>query len=266
MRMVNMAIAKAHGSSRRRCHTALVGASDAARENPRRALRALGRTPFVFESIAELSALGSRLDQFELLVVVCPLSLVASHRATLRKVRRIMGDDVPVLLLLERSPFVLLGDRKIDVASGPFTFRCLYHLLQEYAACRGMRVDPAPPHWGPYRFHIDALAVSIGSLLVTLEPVAFDLALELFYGRGRLVPVDRLRGILAAHGLPDGKRALHARISRVRRALGLDADPEWRVDSLPGVGYRLARPEAHASTATRLGSTNQNVQPPSSPL
>ncbi|MCU4118914.1 hypothetical protein [Variovorax sp. N23] len=63
--MVNMAIAKAHGSSRRRCHTALVGASDAARENPRRALRAL----------------GGRLDQFELLVVVCPVSLVASHRA-----------------------------------------------------------------------------------------------------------------------------------------------------------------------------------------
>ncbi|MCU4118915.1 hypothetical protein [Variovorax sp. N23] len=52
----------------------------------------------------------------------------------------------------------------------------------------------------------------------------------------------------------------------MRRALVLDADPEWRVDSVPGVGYRLARPEAHASTAARFGSTNQNVQPPSSPL
>jgi DNA-binding winged helix-turn-helix (wHTH) protein len=229
---------------RRRRNIALVSASGATGEDLRRALRALGRSPWVFVSLDELRSLGSRLRQFELLVWVCPIpSEEIDEQTPAYQVRKVMGEGIPVLLAFEIEPLATgVHDMEMDIANGPFTFSRFYLLVQAFAAHHRIRLNPAPPEWGPYRFHIRTHTVSIGAIEVNLRPCEFDLAIELFYSRDRVVSFQRLDFIVAAHGPGAGEISLQQRIAALGDALKLNLTQEWQIESIEGVGYRLLAP------------------------
>ena len=236
----------------RRRNIAVVSAAGSTVEDSRRALRALGRSPWIFMSIDELQSLGSRLRQFELLVFVCPASLeTADQDSPAGQVRKVMGDGTPVLLAFEdRAPAssVWVQDINTGVASGPFTFSRFYVLLHDFAVRHHIRLDPAAPEWGPYRFHARTHSVSVGSAEVSLAPCEFDLAIELFYSVDRVVPTQRLDFIVAAHGSAAEKTSLHARIDGLRNALHFNPTREWQIEGVAEVGYRLLAPAAPGPT------------------
>lgn len=242
----------------RRRNIAVVSASGPTVEDSRRALRALGRSPWIFMSIDELQSLGSRLRQFELLVFVESASLETTDQedSPASQVRKVMGEGVPVLLAFEgRAPasLVLVQDINTGVASGPFTFSRFYILLHDFAVRHRIRLDPAAPEWGPYRFHARTHSVSFGSDEVRLAPCEFDLAIELFYSVDRVVPTQRLDFIVEAHGSAAEKTALHARIAGLRNALDFDITREWQIESVAGVGYRLLAPAVPGPERRTLG-------------
>jgi len=244
----------------RRRNIAVVSASGSTGEDSRRALRALGRSPWVFMSIDELRSLGNRRRQFELLVLVHPASLDTTDQdPPASQVRKVMGDGIPVLLAFEgRAPAasVPVNDINIAVASGPFTFSRFYILLHDFAVSHRIRLDPAAPEWGPYRFHTRTHSVSIDSAEVSLTPCEFDLAIELFYSMDRLVPTQRLDFIVAAHVSPEEKTPLHTRMAGLRNALDFDLTRELRIESVAGGGYRLLASAIPFPESTRSGSAS----------
>lgn len=242
----------------RRRNIAVVSASGSTGEDSRRALRALGRSPWIFMNIDELRSLGSRLQQFELLVFVYPASLETTEHqdSPASEVRKVMGEGVPVLLAFEGRALassVRVQDINTGVASGPFTFSRFYILLHDFAVRHRIRINPAAPEWGPYRFHTRTHSVSIGSAEVRLTPCEFDLAIELFYGMDRVVPTQRLDFIVAAHGSPAEKKSVHARIAGLRNALDFDLTREWQIESVAGIGYRLLAPVVAVPESHNLG-------------
>ena len=212
-------------------------------------------------SIDELQSLGSRLRQFELLVFVESASLETTDQedSPASQVRKVMGEGVPVLLAFEgRAPasLVLVQDINTGVASGPFTFSRFYILLHDFAVSHRIRLDPAAPEWGPYRFHTRTHSVSIDSAEVSLTPCEFDLAIELFYSMDRLVPTQRLDFIVAAHVSPEEKTPLHTRMAGLRNALDFDLTRELRIESVAGGGYRLLASAIPFPESTRSGSAS----------
>jgi DNA-binding response OmpR family regulator len=217
-------------------------------------------------SIDELRSLGSRCGQFELLLFVYPASPeMTGQESPETQVRKVMGDGIPVLLAFENrasAPLVEVKDVNIGVATGPFTFSRFYVLLHDFAVRHRIRIDPAPPEWGSCRFHTRTHSVSIGSAEVRLTPGEFDLAIELFFSMDRVVPIQRLDFIVAAHGSPAEETSLQARVAGLRNALGSDLSREWQIESVAGVGYRLRAPaisfpENHTSSGGRSGLGTQ---------
>lgn len=100
---------------------------------------------------------------------------------------------------------------------------------------------------GPLRVDPSRRAVSVDGQPVHLTPREYEVLKVLIAHAGRLVTHGRLLRSVWGSGYTDEAHYLHVYVSQIRRKLG-EADRSGRVRALivaePGVGYRIARPDA----------------------
>jgi hypothetical protein len=210
------------------------------REDVRRVLRALGRSPFVFEDMDELKSIGERIKHIEMLLLVCPDCIALPNQLLIGQARKITSECIPMFVAVGRGRLLITqGQDKEEMAAGPFSFSDLYSLLHDFSNRHGIRIAPSVPRWGRYRFHVQLQMVALGSARVKLAPCDFDLAIELFFGMNRLVPLRRLRSIVTVYGGREAEESLISRIAHLQLTLHLNATHGWRLESVPEMGYRL---------------------------
>lgn len=102
----------------------------------------------------------------------------------------------------------------------------------------------APPgdatQWGDYRFLESSRCVQLNGQEIRLQPRQFALALQFFRNVGRVVERDWLwRVMWRMPALQEGKRALDACTSGVRKKLELNGEHGFLLRSVYGQGYQL---------------------------
>jgi hypothetical protein len=224
-------------------HVVLVGSPNPTREDARRALRALGQSPFIFETIDELRSLGDRIDRFEMLLLVCPDAGALPNKLLLGQLRKIAADrHMPMLVAVDAGPMPAPREQHSEeMAGGPLAFSDWYNLLEGFMDRHDIGRTPASLRWDPYRFQVRPHMVTVGTAKVRLTHCDFDLAVELFFGLNRLTPLRRLYAILLRYGGRESEESLHSRITHLQCVLDLNPVQGWRLESFPEVGYRLTK-------------------------
>jgi len=231
-----------------------------AREYARRVFRAAGYAPLVFISIDELIEFGPDASTLEALLVGDAPAADNFGRPVLQSVRELVGPKVPLLhAQLGRDAGSV--PPAIDVASASaryFADVCMVVL----SLLEAIGIDKAPLKmtWGDYTFEPTRRMVVFGGRQARLDPVAFDIALELFFRAGQLV---RKRTLIQM--LPQNEQGVERRridnigsvIKELRSSLRLRGLHGWHLETLPHLGYRLAQTGSrskHAPTAVDLQS------------
>ena len=156
------------------------------------------------------------------------------------------GSSVPILMLTARTE---IDDRLIGLEIGaddylgkPFDPREL--LLRVTSILR--RVTAAPPmvaatgpetvRFGPFQFHLGKGDLRLGEEVVRITNRERDILRQLAQAQGATVP----REMLADPESGANERTIDVQINRLRRKLDDDAtNPAW-LQTVRGVGYRLA--------------------------
>lgn len=163
------------------------------REYARRVLRALGIAPWVFTHVDELTALGDDVARLGLLFVGdVPEVDIGDTPGVLSS----LGTRVVPLARMETDPAPKRHLRGRPPAVAP-SFDDFYRTILMSLRARGLAcAAPMPLVWGAYSFQPVDRSVSIAGRPQRLDPVTFDIALELFFNAGRVLSIPRLRQML----------------------------------------------------------------------
>jgi hypothetical protein len=224
-----------------------------AREYMRRALRSQRYAPMVFTCLDELSAMGPGARTLDMLLLGdLPDEYDRAHDAFLAELRSVIGPHVPVLGLRFQPGAPSSGEHIVSMRF----FSDMYRTIVAFLSAHGFETSPPALAWDDYSFDPFARVVAFERRETRLDPVAFDVALELFYNADQRVTRSALRQML-----PCGESGhlqyridnIGAVIKDVRSALHLRGLHGWTLETYPHAGYQLTR--ADRPTGTRPSSS-----------
>ncbi len=220
----------------------------------------MGHKCLAFAEAGELLLALSEGRRFSLL-------LVGRHdrasRGGLLAVSRVLG--MPVLFTVPDRQWELLAAASEDAVPGALLGADVSRMTDtelDWLVCalartrrEGAPVSTAHTHgtglWGDYSFHEDSHVVQFRQSEIHLQPRQFAFALQVFQNLGRVLPRDWLWNALWGKAMQrDGRRALDACASSVRRKLGLHGENGFLLRSVYGRGYQLVAVQRNGSPAT----------------
>ena len=216
------------------------------REQLRRAIRALGHAPLVFNDLEELIPLRGSPLRCSALCVGLPANPL-EQQAWVRAARNLIGPDVPLLFLARENPLKATETLRCTagdvVLAAPSSFADIYKGLKAFLAQHSVSSDASGLEWGAYRFLPSKEAVVFDGLEVSLRPLDFELALEFFHNIERVLSRDWLRTMAGGLAPEGGGRWLDASVGRLRSQLGLIAfhGCEWKLATIRYSGFKLSR-------------------------
>jgi len=215
-----------------------------AREYARRIFRAAGYAPLVFVSLDELIEFGPDAEALDMLLIGDAPPTDSLGRTVLESVRDLVGPNVPLLhARLTRDAGSVVPH--VDVATvSPRYFGDLCAVILAQLRIAGIEKAPLQMTWGDYTFLPAGRVVVFGGRQIRLDPVAFDIALELFFRAGQLVSKKTLTLMLPANEQgPERRRIDHigSLIKELRSSLRLRDLHGWYLETLPHLGYRLVQ-------------------------
>ncbi|MBO9515827.1 MAG: helix-turn-helix domain-containing protein [Variovorax sp.] len=214
-----------------------------AREQARRVFRSLGYAPLVLDGLDELLALGPRAGALDLLLLGDAPAMDRGGRPVLACVRGAIGEAVPLLQFrfARGAANVFPPDRTVAL---PRFFGELCEVVLSFLEANGLEVTPPRLAWDAYAFQPREGTVSFGDREVALDPIAFDVMLELFYRAGQVVNKKTLMLMLPSDAPASEQRRidnLGTLIKELRSCLRLRGLHGWELETYSHVGYRLAR-------------------------
>ncbi|WP_164713417.1 winged helix-turn-helix domain-containing protein [Variovorax atrisoli] len=238
-----------------------------------RRLQEMGHECLAFAEAGELLLALSEGRRFGLL-------LVSRHdkasRSGLLAVSRVLC--IPVLFTVPDGQWELLGATTGDAAPRAMLGADVSRMTDselDWLVCalarprrEGSAVSAAHMHgtgpWGDYRFHEDSHVVQFRQSEIHLQPRQFAFALQAFQNLGRVLARDWLWNALWGTAIQrDGRRALDACASSVRRKLGLHGENGFLLRSVYGHGYQLVAVQRSGSSApehsTRLTARGETT-------
>lgn len=216
------------------------------REHMRRAIRALGHAPLVFNDLEELIPLRGKLLRCSALCVGLP-SNPLEQQAWIRAARSLIDPDVPLLFLARENPVKAAETLRCTagdlVLAAPLSFADVYKGMKAFFAQHGLAADASCLEWGAYRFVPSRESVVLDGLEISMRPLDFELALEFFHNIDRVLSRDWLRTMASGLAPETGGRWLDASVGRLRSQLGLIAfhGCEWKLSTIRYAGFKLSR-------------------------
>jgi DNA-binding response OmpR family regulator len=210
-----------------------------AREYMRRALRSQHYAPLVFTSLDELGAMGPGARTLDLLLLGDLPERDEQGLRLLTGIRNVVGPHVPML----SAHFQPAPSTSTNTVSTHF-FSDLYSAIISFLAAHGFETSRPLLAWDDYAFDPSTRFVTFERRETRLDPVAFDVALELFFNAEQRMTRGALRRML-----PSGERGrilfridnIGSVIKDVRSALQLRGAHGWTLETFPHAGYRLTR-------------------------
>jgi two-component system, OmpR family, phosphate regulon response regulator OmpR len=212
--------------------------------------RFLSEHGFAVRAVESGKALDAQLARDPADAIVLDLMMPDEDGLSICRRLRASGDDTPILMLTAKGDPM---DRILGLEMGaddylakPFTPRELVArlsaILRRVGSRRSMKRDTVT-QFGPFTLNISAMTLERDGQTVILSSREFALLATLAESAGR--PLSRAQLIDRALGR-DAEvtdRAIDVQITRLRKALGEDADaPRW-IKTVWGVGYVLAEVE-----------------------
>lgn len=225
------------------------------REHMRRAVRALGHAPLVFDL---LLLRGTRPR----CAMMC-LGLPPDHidlRTWVHKARSVVGAKVPVLFVTRENllkALQMLGSVEGDsVLVAPSSFAEIYNGLGEFMAQHGLPTTGAGLSWDHYLFVPSQKSVMVDGAEINLRPAEFELALEFFHNVDRVLSRDWLRAMTSGMAPDASSRWIDANVARLRSQLGLASfhGGEWRLNNVRYAGYKLSRDHGRKHLSVSAGA------------
>ena len=216
------------------------------REHLRRAIRALGHTPLVFNDLEELAPLRGSLLRCSALCLGLPLE-PADLQTWVRAARSVVPADVPLLFLTRENPLRTPGALRCGagdlVLAAPACFADVYNGLKEFLAQHGIAATNTELAWGGYRFVPSSESVLFDDNEIHMRPLDFELALEFFHNVNCVLSREWLRTMVSGLVRDAGGRWLDASVTRLRNQLGLTGFEgcEWQLSSIRYGGFKLGR-------------------------
>lgn len=161
------------------------------REHLRRAVRALGHTPLVFESLEELQAVGTRPPRCVLMCLGLPAK---SKDAALwiQMAKQILGRQIPALLLTRDRVTRTARLQGVDVVDellvAPSVFPAFCKSMAEFMMRHGLPTAGRGLTLGDYCLDPSSGSVLVDGVEIPLNPVEFELALEFLDGGAHAAP------------------------------------------------------------------------------
>ncbi|SEB11124.1 DNA-binding response regulator, OmpR family, contains REC and winged-helix (wHTH) domain [Variovorax sp. YR216] len=222
------------------------------REFARRIFRAAGYAPLVFVSLDELIEVGPDASMLEMLLVGEVPVADSLGRPFLQSLRELVGPKLPLLLArFGRDAGPVPPTDNLVVAS-PRYFPDLCMAVLSLFSAIGIDKAPLKMAWGDYTFEPARRVVAFDGRQTGLDPVAFDIALELFFRAGQIVPKRTLTLMLP----PDEQGLARHRIDNIgsvikelRSSLRLRGQHGWDLETCPRLGYRLTQTERSSKPA-----------------
>jgi DNA-binding winged helix-turn-helix (wHTH) protein len=250
---------------------ALLDGEEPQRTVLRTRLRQLGHACSVFSSASELILALSGGQRFQLLLAVpsdeASLGgLPAACQVLGRPVLVVVPDGQWRHLSLQGKGFESSGTLGADVSR--MADAELDWLVRALVQRKNTAAGMARPHgatvWGNYHFYEGSRHVQFNGQEMRLQPRQFVLALQLFRHVGRVVEREWLWKVLwRVPVLVEGKRALDACVSNVRKRLELNGEHGFLLRAVYGQGYQLI--EVHAHGALPAGIAAEQAAAPASP-
>ncbi|WP_345539745.1 hypothetical protein [Variovorax defluvii] len=216
------------------------------REHLRRAIRALGHAPLVFNDIEELLPLREGLPRCAAVCLGLP-HYPADLQAWVRAARNVVTSGVPMLFLTRENPLKAPGSLRCAegdlVLAAPTCFADVHNGLQAFFTQHAIPCGSTGLAWGGYRFVPSRESVVFDDIEIHLRPLDFELALEFFHNTNRVLSRDWLRSMAAGVVPEAGGRWLDASVARLRTQLGLATFEgcEWQLSSIRYGGFKLSR-------------------------
>lgn len=227
------------------------------RESQRAALCArlqhLGHECFEFQGASDVIVALSGGQRFGVLLAALqdPSSLGGLSAAC-----TVLG--IPVLSIVPQGQWGLLSSQgKVLESSGTLgadvtrmTDAELDWLVRALIQRRNASAPVVKPYgatvWGDYHFYEGSRHVQYNGHEIRLQPRQFVLALQLFRNVGRVVEREWLWKVLwRVSSLNEGKRALDACASSVRKRLALNGEHGFLLRAVYGQGYQLVEVQPH---------------------
>jgi hypothetical protein len=212
------------------------------REYARRACRSIGDAPLVFVSLDELVALGPVASSFDMFLIGDAPPLDDRGRPVLAGVREAVGPGVPLLhVCAPGGPGAMAPPNEVSIARARF-FGDFCAAILSLLDASGLE-EPAPRLvWGAYAFEPLSRVVGFDGRQVRLDPVSFDIALELFFRAGQLVNKKTLTLMLPPNAQGPERHRINnigSVVKDLRSSLRLRGLHGWNLETLPRLGYRL---------------------------
>jgi DNA-binding response OmpR family regulator len=245
-------------------------------EEPRRTalrtrLRQLGHECNAFASANELILALSSGQRYGLLLAVPPDK---ASLGGLPAACQVLG--MPVLVVVADGHWAQLSSQGKGFESGGtlgadvsrIADAELDWLVRAMVQRQSATASMARPHgatiWGDYHFYEGSRHVQFNGREMRLQPRQFILALQLFRHVGRVVEREWLWKVLwRVPVLTEGKRALDACVSNVRKRLELNGEHGFLLRAVYGQGYQLI--EVHAQDAAPAAIAAAQGAAPASP-
>lgn len=168
------------------------------------------------------------------------------------EVLSLVGPDVPMLFGVREDQLRTWMSHcrpQDDVVVAPSSFAKRYQSIERFMGRQGIPVQGPGLQWGPYRFVPATGMVEVDGAEVGLQPMDFDLAVELFHNLDRTLSRDRLRLMTAGCDTNRDARWIDHCMLRIRRTLDLSPERGWRLDAVPWKGYQLSTTSPAAADA-----------------
>ncbi|MBT2324408.1 response regulator transcription factor [Variovorax paradoxus] len=235
------------------------------REHLRRAIRALGHAPLVFEALEELTPLRGMESRCSMMCLGLPPTHIDRH-TWIQKARGAVGPKVPVLFLarenLLKALQTLSGVEGDSVLVAPSSFAEVYNGLGEFMAQHGIPTVDDGLTWDPYVFLPSLESVMVDGAEIRLRPLEFELALEFFHNVDRVLSRDWLRAMTSGMVTDPSGRWIDTSVARLRALLGLAPfrGSEWRLSNVRYAGYRLSRSQDKKHSKALAAASRQPQQ------
>jgi len=235
---------QAHVAIKERTFLVALMDSDATQRNMlRRRLDAFGCASLAFDSVDELFANLHAGKKFECIVVA-----ISSEKTKIQLKSFLIASDVPLLLVALPEYLGVLSDLKAELASIgsidvvlPFCSDREFEWRLEMLVQRKLDAGATGGDlvWDEYRFEIARRQVWLGEQNISLKPMEFHLALELFRNMNSLVTREKLSALWRGRPRSPDSRALDVCISNVRKKLKLHPERGLILRPIYGRGYEL---------------------------
>jgi DNA-binding response OmpR family regulator len=237
----------------------------------RRAVRALGHAPLVFDKLEELLLLRGAHARCAMMCLGLPPDHV-DLRTWVYKARSVVGAEVPVLFVTRENllkALQTLGSVEGDsVLVAPSSFAEIYNGLGEFMAQHALPTTGEGLSWDHYLFIPSQKSVMVDGAEINLRPAEFELALEFFHNVDRVLSRDWLLAMTSGMAPDASSRWIDANVARLRSHLGLASihGGGWRLNNVRYAGYKLSKEHGKKHTKV-LAAARRPLQhrPESSP-